>query len=584
MNWKKGATAAIILVTLAIALASFSIADIYLGTVDGYTKNTTGGIVTGATVSVTVQGCSGGGCSGSATSDSGGYYVVANLNLPALGTVAMSATKGPASGSASATADAFQAASANITICAPPSIPILNSVSSSHNQNVTFSWTSASGAGYYDQFKIDSGAESTESSPLPLPGLSFASHTWYVRTCNTYCCSAWASNSFSVTNNAPSAPTLQAEPDTNGTSVELNWSSGTDSDGDSIYDQYQFNSGTIINATPPRTESGLSVANYAWRVRSCDSFNYCSSWVEDSFLATGCADVTTCEPCGGGGGHCPDCPACDCGPGGGGGGGGAPAPVCEGSYKLVITVPPELKPGDHFDLNVAFESSIDLGKVKFVVEDLPGISIPPHNLNSLGAKDEADFTMKGVLSNSVEPKEYELTFNVYIDGALVIRQKFKLGVSLGALVEMPAEIPAENNLDSVGSIRKKLAKGERMAFLANAAGHSIFVVDITENAVQLAIYSEPISLLVHVGETGAVDINGDGKADITIKLNAITEDEKADITVTELKPMPTKEILLISAGVFLTLLVIVLIVIYRLHAREKARSLFKQIRAIERGK
>jgi len=165
MNWKKGATAAIILVTLAIALASFSIADIYLGTVDGYTKNTTGGIVTGATVSVTVQGCSGGGCSGSATSDSGGYYVVANLNLPALGTVAMSATKGPASGSASATADAFQAASANITICAPPSIPILNSVSSSHNQNVTFSWTSASGAGYYDQFKIDSGAESTESSP-----------------------------------------------------------------------------------------------------------------------------------------------------------------------------------------------------------------------------------------------------------------------------------------------------------------------------------------------------------------------------------------------------------------------------------
>jgi len=32
------------------------------------------------------------------------------------------------------------------------------------------------------------------------------------------------------------------------------------------------------------------------------------------------------------------------------------------------------------------------------------------------------------------------------------------------------------------------------------------------------------------------------------------------------------------------LLVIVLIIVNRLHAKEKARSLFKQIRAIEKGK
>ena len=580
MSWKKGATAAIILVALAIALASFSVADIYLGTIEGYVKNVTGGTVSGASVSASVNGCSGGGCSGSAASDSGGYYVVANLNLPALGTASMSATKAAATGTATAVADAYQAAYANITICAPPPTPTLTPVSSSHSQNRTFSWISGGGGGsLYDEFKLDSEAVvSPATSPRTKTGLSFASHTWQARTCNTYCCSAWQSNTFSITNSAPSAPALTAEPDTNGTEVELNWSSGADSDGDSTYDQYQFNSGTIINATPPRTESGLSVANYAWRVRTCDSFNYCSSWVEDSFLATGCAAATTCTPCGGGGGHCPECPPC------GGGGGGVPAPVCEGSYNLVITVPPELKPGDHFELGVSFESSIDLGKVKFIVADIPGISIPPHNLNSLGAHDEADFTMKGVLSNSVEPKEYELTFNVFIDGALVIRQKFKLGVSTGAIVEMPAEIPAANNLDSVGSMRKKLAKGERMVFLVNAAGHSIFVIDITENAVQLAIYSEPINLLVHVGEIGSADLDGDGAPDISIRLNAITEDGKADITVTALKPMPTKEILLISAGAFLTLLVIVLIVVYRLHAREKARNLFKQIRAIERGK
>jgi len=582
MSWKKGATATIILVIVAIALASFSFAGIYLGTVEGYVKDVTGGTVSGASVSASVNGCSGGGCSGSATSDSGGYYVLANLNLPALGTASMSATKAAATGSASATADDYQAAYTNITICAPPSTPSLTPVSSSHNRNATFSWTSGSGAGSpYDEFKLDSGSTvSPATSPRTETGLSFASHTWYVRTCNTYCCSAWASNSFSITNSAPSAPTLTAEPDTNGTEVELNWSSGADSDGDLIYDQYQFNSGTIINATPPRTESNLSVGNYAWRVRSCDVFDYCSSWVEDSFLATGCAVVTTCPGGGGGGGNCPACPSC----GGGAGGGGGATPVCEGSYKLVITVPPELKPGDHFNLGVSFESSINLGKVKFTVNDVPGISIPPYNLNSLCAKDEADFTMKGILSNSVEPKEYELTFNVHIDGALVITQKFKLGVSTGAVVEMPAEIPAANNLDIVTSVTKKLAKGERITFLAKAQGHSIFIIAINENSVELAIYSEPINLLVNLGETSSVDIDGDGALDISIRLNAITEDGNADLTVTEINPMPTKEILLISAGAFLTLLVIVLIVVYRLHAREKARNLFRQIRAIENRK
>jgi hypothetical protein len=370
----------------------------------------------------------------------------------------------------------------------------------------------------------------------------------------------------------------------NGTEVELNWSSGTDSDGDSTYDQYQFNSGTIVNATPPKTESGLSVGNYAWRVRTCDFFNYCSSWVEDSFLATGCAAVTTCPGNGGGGGgNCPECPSCGNG-GGGGGGGGVPTPVCEGSYTLIIVTPPELKPGDHFDIDVSFESSIDLGKVKFTVDSPPGISIPPHNLNSLGADDKAEFTMKGVLSNSVEPKEYELTFKVFIDGALVITQKFKLGISIGALVEMPAEIPAANNLDVVKTINKKLAKGERMAFLAKAQGHSLFVVAINENSVELAIYSEPINLLVNLGETRSVDFEGDGAPDIAVKLSAINADGSVDITVSEISPMPTKEILLISAGAFLTMLVILLFVVKRVHDRQKARKMYKQMREIENRK
>jgi uncharacterized membrane protein YvbJ len=97
------------------------------------------------------------------------------------------------------------------------------------------------------------------------------------------------------------------------------------------------------------------------------------------------------------------------------------------------------------------------------------------------------------------------------------------------------------------------------------------------------MYSEPINLLIHVGETKDVEVTGGGIADLSIRLNSI-DDSTADITISKIKPFPAKELLLISAGVFLTLLVIVLIVIYRLHAREKAKKLFAQMRAIERGK
>jgi len=572
MQMKKREFAVIVILAL-LAAASFSAnADIYLGTVEGYVKNITGGLVSGASVSAAVQSCSSG-CSGSATSDSGGYYVIANLNLPAFGSVSVSATKASAAGSASTIADAFQAAITNVTICAPPSTPSLTAEPDTHSQSATLAWTSGAGA-VYDEFKLDSEVALPKTSPQTRTGLSFATHTWNVRSCNNYCCSAWQSDSFDVYNNAPSAPTLQAEPDTNGTTVELAWSSGTDADGDGTYDQYQFNSGAIINATSPVNETNLTVGSYAWRVRTCDDFDSCSSWVEGTFLATGCA-AASCPPCGGGGGRCPSCPPCE------------PVPclpvVCEGSYKLVITVPPELKPGGHFDLNVAFESSIDLGKVKFVVESQPGITIPPQNFNSVAAKDEINFAMKGVVAASVEPRDYEATMSVYVDNALTIAQKFTISVVSGALVEMPAELPSENNLDLIGSVRKKLAKGDRLPFLINGQAHSLFVAGILDNAVQISIYSEPINLLIHVGETKDVEVTGGGIADLSIRLNSI-DDSTADITISKIKPFPAKELLLISAGVFLTLLVIVLIVIYRLHAREKAKKLFAQIRAIERGK
>lgn len=74
----------------------------------------------GANVTATVAGCSGGapnGCTGASTTDNNHYYVIANLNLPPNGSITASAVKGSASGSKTDNADQFQAAYINITLC-----------------------------------------------------------------------------------------------------------------------------------------------------------------------------------------------------------------------------------------------------------------------------------------------------------------------------------------------------------------------------------------------------------------------------------------------------------------------------------
>ena len=106
---KKAKQAAIVF--FAIAFFAFpAYAQIYLGTVDGYVFYMNNSLVTSASVSAAVSGCSGSGCSGLVLSQSNGYYVIANLNLPVGGTITVNAVKENASGSNSGTADSFQAA------------------------------------------------------------------------------------------------------------------------------------------------------------------------------------------------------------------------------------------------------------------------------------------------------------------------------------------------------------------------------------------------------------------------------------------------------------------------------------------
>ncbi len=292
MKMKKQLIYAIVLILFACS----SHAAIFLGTCDGYVKDMSNNPVENASVEVNVNGCSGGasnGCSVAESSQSNGYYVAANLNLETGETVSVSATAtlsgNEGSGSETATANSFQAARANITLCFPPSSPSLILIDDSHNNSVEFYWNSGTdpfGYSTYDEFRIDSGSWQTKISGFSSD-VSYSSHTWQVRTCNTNgvtgCCSDAASDSFEIYNTPPLPPTLDPQEDTHETSATLSWSGGSDPDGDSIYYQFQFDSGMIQNdSTSPVTVSGLDFGSHSWRVRTCD-FLECGAWATDSF-------------------------------------------------------------------------------------------------------------------------------------------------------------------------------------------------------------------------------------------------------------------------------------------------------------
>jgi len=304
---------------------------IFLGTTDGYVFNMSNSIVEGANVTVSVSGCSGAGCSESTISDSGGYYVVANLNLNPNGTVIVSASKGNLFGSETGIANQFMAARVNVTLCEPPTKPILTDQQNTHNKTVTLYWTSGTdphGFITYDQYQLDSNAIENATSPKTETNLSYATHSWRVRTCNTNnitgCCSDWSTDSFTITNAFPSAPNLTDIPHTTQTNISFNWTSGIDPDGDLTYDEFQLStacgfSSILYNATninPPLSFNLSTETTYYWRVRTCDGAG-CSDWSTDDFFISTPVINISCPPRRGGGGgiiYLPPCiPDWECG-------------------------------------------------------------------------------------------------------------------------------------------------------------------------------------------------------------------------------------------------------------------------------
>ncbi len=272
-------------------------ADIFMGTCEGYVNwpNNNSPIGSGFNVTVTVDGCTTPpeNCQRSALTDSGSYYVVANLNLQPYGNVSVSAIKESKYGTNTGQADAFQAAFVNITICDAPLYPNLIAVLDSHDPTITFwfNWSSGSSpSATFDRWNFDNSGWTTATSPQSKSYLAFKNYTWGVKTCLSSlpsCCSPEVYDDFSVYNSPPCTPILTPQPDTHANTVTLNWTSNTtapcpDADGDPTYYNFKIDGNLVSNATPPQTVSGLGFGSHTWQVQECDPWE-CSAWASDTF-------------------------------------------------------------------------------------------------------------------------------------------------------------------------------------------------------------------------------------------------------------------------------------------------------------
>ncbi|MBD3263144.1 hypothetical protein GF374_02065 [Candidatus Woesearchaeota archaeon] len=418
----KGSKLVIIIISLLLVMPLTS-AGIYMGTVEGYVFYANQSLVPSASISASVSGCSGGGCSGSDTSDANGYYVIANLNADSGDTITSTATKAGYSGSETGVTDAGYAAEINVTIC--PSAPTIDIQSNTHNTNVTLNWTSGTDPSIpavttYDDYKFGGVTQNNVTSPQNETGLTYgSSYTWGARTCNLYCCSNWNTSSFTISNSAPTAPTLTDQDCASSNSVSLSWTSGTDPEGDATYDEYQFglktnyNISNVSSATSPQSESGIvSCRYYKWRVRTCDTLGECSSWSVDDFsTCSGGTTTVTTETTGGGstGGVLTV--------------GGAP------NYVATISSPLFVGAGDDFIIYINYKSSSYTKRAKIEVTGPDGFTFIPKTIRNIDSGIEKTVSIRGLVDKDIKLGEYTLRFAAVKDDAEVLSKHFIIKVS-----------------------------------------------------------------------------------------------------------------------------------------------------------
>ncbi|GEM_PF-2350511 len=86
-----------------------------------------------------------------------------------------------------------------------------------------------------------------------------------------------------------------------------------------------------------------------------------------------------------------------------------------------------------------------------------------------------------------------------------------------------------------GSVVYDLSADEKVSFLIGGENHSVHVLNLTETSADIEVRSSPQRFTLNVGDEKKVDLTGDGKEDIAVKLNSVNVlTKKAKITVTSL--------------------------------------------------
>ena len=76
-------------------------------------------------------------------------------------------------------------------------------------------------------------------------------------------------------------------------------------------------------------------------------------------------------------------------------------------------------------------------------------------------------------------------------------------------------------LESVGSYEKWVVVGDELTFSVGDEDHKLKITSITSEAITIEVSSNPIKVLILIGETKFFDLDGDGWYDVSIYLNKI---------------------------------------------------------------
>jgi len=397
--------------------------------VDGYVYFANGTAVQGAsmTVTTTASNCN----SWTDTTDINGYYSIPGLDINGK-TVTSTATISTYDGTNSS---AVSASTVRLNIWIRPKAPTLTAIADRHNgTNIVMSWTSgseiAAGESTTDYLDNSSGTYVAKTSPQTVTFSSFTTYTWRVKTCNSKICSAISSDSFDISNSAPSSPTLPDLNYTNATSMTFTWTSGTDSDtgpADTVHDEFQLSnvsdySVLVVNdtsATSPKTVTNLTLLmTYYWRVRTCDNSgasNACSSWATDSFFTYNGSEAGVA-------GVCLTCPTCPSAIETGGGGGIA-------VYSVALFAPSQLAQGDGIALLVSFKSDRNIANLTFSVIAPAGITMEPANIKGYKFNTDTEVVLKGKVADDLAEGSYTLRLMVYSGNTNIATKEFKIEIT-----------------------------------------------------------------------------------------------------------------------------------------------------------